>query len=161
MLFRPPVEKLKLIQDYFYNKKQTLCLAESCTGGLVSYWLTHLPGSSVYFKGGLVSYDTNVKINLLGLDAGFTKREGVVNKRSVECMAQGVKKLFNTDWAVSVSGIAGPSAGDLSESVGKVAFSVTGSVFKSCVKQMETGDRENIRHQSAIFALDFLISELK
>ena len=161
-MLTPPVEKLKIIKKYFCEKNQTLGLAESCTGGLVSYWLTHLPGSSKYFKGSLVSYQSEVKIEHLKLDPEFVKQEGLANEKAVELMAQGVKNLLKTDWAVSVSGIAGPDSGDLGEPVGQIAFSVHSPfAIKSCVKNIEAQNRENIRHQAAIFALDFLISELK
>ena len=158
----PPLELLKALQEIFLKRGENLSVAESCTGGLVSYWLSHLPGASNYFKGSVISYDTEVKSNLLGLDPEFIKKEGVVNEKSSKFMAQGVRDLLKTNWSLSVTGIAGPAIGVLGEPVGQVAFAVS-SLFatKSCLKHLEGKNREEIQHQAALFSLDFLLSELK
>ena len=157
-----PVHRLKTIHERFISSGESLCVAESCTGGLLSFWLTHLPDSSKYFKGGLVAYQTEVKIERLGLDAEKIKKEGLAAEYCALSMAQGVKNIFKADWAVSITGIAGPSQGDSGESVGTVAFSLCSQAgHKSSIKRMEGPKRKDIRHQAAFFALDFLISEFK
>lgn len=157
-----PLDSLQKIHNYFIYSGENLCLAESCTGGLLSFWLTHLPDSSKYFKGALVSYREEVKIAKLGLCKEKIKTEGLVTEDSALSMAQGVRKFLKTDWAISVTGVAGPSKGALNEPVGKIAFSLSSRIVnKSLIKYFEGSGREDIRHQAALFALDFLISELK
>ena len=120
-----PVQSLTKIHKHFIKAGESLCVVESCTGGLLSFWLTHLPDSSKYFKGGLVSYQTEVKTEHLGLQAEKIKKEGLVTENCALSMAQGVKNLLKADWALSITGIAGPSKGDLGEPVGKVAFALS------------------------------------
>ena len=157
-----PIDSLKTIHKHFISAGESLCVAESCTGGLLSFCLTHLPGSSKYFKGGLVSYRTEVKLDCLGLCEEKIKKEGLVTEDCALSMAQGVKKLLKADWAISITGIAGPSKGVLGEPVGKVAFSLSSpSANQSLIKQFKNPDRKDIRHQATFFALDFLISGFK
>lgn len=159
---KAPVHSLKIIHNYFINSGENLCVAESCTGGLLSFWLSHLPGASKYFKGALVSYKTELKIAHLGLNEEKIKKEGVVTESCALSMAQGVKNLLKSDWALSVTGIAGPSLGDLQEPVGKVAFGLSSPrANKSSIQYFEGPKRKDIRHQAVFFALDFLISEFK
>ncbi len=157
-----PVELLKTLQESLIKKKKNLSVAESCTGGLISYWLSHLPGASSCFKGSVICYDAEVKRDLLGLDSEFIKKEGVINEKTARVMARGIRKLLKTDWGLSVTGVAGPSVGTFNEPVGQMAFSVSSSfATKSCLKHLQGKNREEIRHQSALFALDFLISKVK
>lgn len=157
-----PVHPLEKIHKYFIEAGESLCVAESCTGGLLSFWLTHLPDSSKYFKGGLVSYQKEVKIDHLGLQSEKIKKEGLVTEDCALFMAQGVKNLLKADWAVSITGIAGPSKGGLGEPVGKVAFALSSKkISKSLIKHFKGPKRKDIRHQAALFALDFLISGFK
>jgi PncC family amidohydrolase len=88
----------------------TIAVAESCTGGLVAAALTDLPGSSEYFLGGLVTYANGAKIDLLGVDAKMIREHGAVSRQVARQMALGVRKMFGSDVAVSVTGIAGPTA---------------------------------------------------
>jgi len=157
-----PIPLLQKIHNYFIHSKESLCTVESCTAGLLSFWLTHLPKASSYFKGGLISYQTELKIKLLGLSPEQIKQEGVVTKNCARSMAQGVKNLINADWALAITGVAGPDLGDLKEPVGKIAFAlISKKGQKSQIQNFKGPKRQDIRHQSALFALDFLISELK
>ena len=157
-----PIQSLTKIHKHFIEAGESLCVAESCTGGLLSFWLTHLPDSSKYFKGGLVAYQTKVKIDHLGLQAEKIKKEGLVTEECALSIAQSVKSLLKTDWALSITGIAGPSEGALGEPVGKVAFALNSKqISKSAIKHFKGPKRKDIRHQAAFFALDFLISGFK
>lgn len=157
-----PFSLLKEIQSYFLASGETLCVAESCTGGLLSFFLTANPGASQYFKGGLVSYQTEVKIKQLGLSPQKIKIQGLVTEDCAVSMAQGVRKKFSTDWSLSITGIAGPSKGQLAENVGKIAFSVCSkNSQKTSLKQFNDIHRQGLQYKSAIFALDFLLSEFK
>lgn len=157
-----PIKALKILQDTLIQKGQTLAVAESCTGGLLSSWITEQAGASRYFKGAVVSYDTQVKIDVLNLDSQWAQKKGVVNEKTAETMARSVKNLLKSDWGVSITGIAGPSVGFLGEPVGQVAFSVCSPfATHNMLKKIEGKNRQEVRHQSALFALDFLLSELK
>lgn len=98
----------------------TIALAESCTGGKIAQLITSVPGASGYFKGGLVTYSTESKIKLLGVDAATIKSRSVVSGEVAVEMAQRVKELFGTDFAIATTGNAGPSKGDADAEVGTV-----------------------------------------
>ncbi len=102
----------------------TLATAESCTGGNIAHLITQVPGSSEYFKGTVVSYANEVKTGVLGVRVGDLEREGAVSQPVVEQMAQGVRRLLRTDWAVSTSGIMGPGGGTPDKPVGTVWMAV-------------------------------------
>ncbi|MDE0092010.1 MAG: CinA family protein [Oligoflexia bacterium] len=161
-MLRSPTHFLKAIHKYFYDSDESLCVAESCTGGLLSFWLTETPGASQYFKGGVIAYQTAIKVEQLGLSAQTLQREGFVTEHCVSSMALSVKKKFKADWALSTSGITGPSKGERGENVGKIAFSVCSpKAHKSLVKQFNDIDRQALRYKASLFALDFLVSEFK
>ena len=144
------------------DTKEQLCAVESCTGGLLSFWLTSLPGASAYFKAGIVTYQTELKKKELGLSDQIMKTQGLVTASIAEEMAQSVKLKWSSDWAISTTGVAGPSQGELGENVGKTAFSVCSPTSKkSIVKQLYDTRRQNFRYKASLFALDFLISEFK
>lgn len=98
----------------------SLSLAESCTGGHIAHRITAVPGSSAYFKGGVVAYDNEVKIKLLNVLEVDLQLEGAVSRPVVEQMARGVRELLNTDYALATSGIAGPDGGTDEKPVGTV-----------------------------------------
>lgn len=102
------------------QKGQSIVTAESCTGGFVAHRITSIPGSSGYFKGSIIAYDNQVKQNLLGVEARILDDYGAVSSQTVKQMALGAKKLLNADYAVSVSGIAGPDGGTADKPVGTV-----------------------------------------
>ena len=102
----------------------TLSTAESCTGGNIAHLVTQVPGSSDYFKGTVVSYANEVKTGVLGVRADDLEREGAVSRTVVEQMAQGVRQLLRTDWAVATSGIMGPGGGSPDKPVGTVWMAV-------------------------------------
>lgn len=110
----------KVIGDMLMAKGQTVSFAESCTGGLISHLVTSVPGSSRYFKGSVISYSNEVKINELGVDEQVLNTKGAVSEEVVLQMAKGVRERLNTDVGVSVSGIAGPDGGTEEKPVGTV-----------------------------------------
>ena len=99
---------------------KTVSTAESCTGGYVSHLITSIPGSSLYYKGSIVSYANEVKQNLLYVDAGVLEQHGAVSRQVVEAMAAGARKQLKTDYSLAVSGIAGPDGGTPEKPVGTV-----------------------------------------
>jgi PncC family amidohydrolase len=101
---------LSPLQQILHRRKLTIAVAESCTGGLVAAALTDLPGSSEYFLGGLVTYANQAKIDLLGVDPEMIRKHGAVSRQVARQMAAGARRIFGSDVAVSVTGIAGPTA---------------------------------------------------
>ena len=159
---RTPFFLLNQIQNYFIKSKESLCVVESCTGGLLSFWLTSLPGASQYFKGALVSYQTDLKIQELALSPQKIEIQGLVTKDCALSMAQSIKRKFQSDWSLSTTGIAGPSKGKRAENIGKTALSICSPYSqKAFVKQFNDINRQNLRYKVSLFALDFLISEFK
>ena len=112
------------IQMQFLEKKQTLSIAESCTGGEIAARLTKIPGASKYFKGGLVAYHTQSKSDLLGIPKEVIKEHSVVSQAVAEAMAVQVRKKFTSSVGVATTGNAGPSKGDSDAEVGTVWISI-------------------------------------
>ncbi len=102
------------------SNKQTLSLAESCTGGYISHFITSVPGSSVYFKGSVIAYSNDVKESILKLKPETLRDYGAVSEETVKEMAEGIRQKFNTDYAVATSGVAGPGGGTADKPVGTI-----------------------------------------
>ncbi|WP_439184472.1 competence/damage-inducible protein A [Carboxylicivirga taeanensis] len=107
-------------------RQHSVATAESCTGGNIGKLLTSIPGSSAYFKGGVIAYDNQVKFNLLGVDPQTLEKDGAVSQAVVEQMALGVRKVMHTKYAIATSGIAGPDGGTEDKPVGTVWVAVAG-----------------------------------
>jgi nicotinamide-nucleotide amidase len=145
------------------TKGQTLSVAESCTGGGLGQFLTTVPGSSAYFLGGVISYDNQVKINLLGVNAEDLDREGAVSEIVAQQMAIGVRSRLQTDWGLSITGIAGPDGGTETKPVGLVYIGLAkpnGQVESSMHRFGDGRDRDFIRLLSVSSALDLLRRKL-
>lgn len=135
-----------------------LATAESCTGGMLAKWLTTLPGSSVWFECGFVTYSNASKFRLLQVPPEILERHGAVSSQVAEQMAAGVLCHCAVDLAVSITGIAGPSGGSASKPVGTVYISIAERDQPICtVHQIFKGDRAEIRRQSAVLALALLM----
>lgn len=107
----------------------TVSTAESCTGGNIAHFFTLNPGSSEYFKGGVVTYSNDLKTKLLGVDPKTIAAKGAVSQDVVEAMAIGARQLMSTDFAIATSGIAGPDGGTPEKPVGTVWIAVAGTDF--------------------------------
>lgn len=105
----------------------TISAAESCTGGLVLSRLTDIPGSSAYVMGGVVAYGNAVKRDLLGVSDFVLERFGAVSPQTAEAMARGALDLFETDLALSITGIAGPDGGTPEKPVGLTYIAIAGA----------------------------------
>ena len=103
---------------------KTIATAESCTGGKLAEKITSVPGASAYFMGSVVSYATQSKIDVLGIDKTIIDKYSVVSLQVVEAMAQKVQQLFNTDYAIATTGNAGPTKGDANAEVGTVCIAI-------------------------------------
>lgn len=103
---------------------KTISVAESCTGGMIAERITANSGASKYFKGGIVSYATEAKINVLGISKAIIKKHSVVSTQVAKAMVKAVQKLFDTDFAIAVTGNAGPTKGDSDADVGTVCIAI-------------------------------------
>ncbi len=144
----------------FIEKKMTLATAESCTGGKIAQELTSIPGASNYFKGGIVSYATETKVEVLQIPKEIIERHSVVSAEVAYLMAQNVKKLLNTDFSVATTGNAGPTKGDSDADIGTVyiAIATPNDVY---VQKFNMGNhRERIVEKSVNKALEMLQKEI-
>lgn len=138
------------------NKKMTLSVAESCTGGLVGDMITNVSGSSDYFFGGIIAYDNRIKIEVLGVDQEILDTFGAVSAETAKKMAVRVKDICKTDIGVSVTGIAGPSGGSVEKPVGLVYVGLAADGIISAKKFLWTGSRIENKQQSAQAALEMV-----
>ncbi|NJN77138.1 MAG: competence/damage-inducible protein A [Saprospiraceae bacterium] len=167
------VEELKtLIPQYIYgfgtttfeaalgellkSKGVTVSTAESCTGGLVAHRLTTVSGSSAYFHGSVVAYDNAIKRNVLGVKSETLDKFGAVSEETVTEMVQGVLKVMKTDYAIAVSGIAGPTGGKPDKPVGTIWVAVGNKDEVRTHKLQLSKDRMKNVEYTVVFALNFL-----
>lgn len=143
------------------EKGTTIATAESCTGGYIAHLITSVPGSSEYFKGSVVSYANEIKIKVLGVDAADIEREGAVSEAVVLQMAEGVKKLLGTDYAVSTSGVAGPDGGTPEKPVGTVWIGVATPDKTFARKFVFSFTRERNIAKASAKALELVLNEVK
>lgn len=136
------------------KKRLTLAAAESCTGGLLGYRVTSVPGSSAYFLGGIVSYANSVKSRTLGVPPAVLKRYGAVSAECAAAMAQGARRSLGAGIGVAVTGVAGPGGGTKEKPVGLVFVAVSGPGRAVAVKKLEiNGPRESVRSRAVTAAL--------
>lgn len=153
-----PIEKI--VGNLLKVKKMTLATAESCTGGKIAQLITSIPGASNYFKGGLVTYATETKINLLGINPGLIEKYSVVSKEIVQEMALSVQQILKTDFAIATTGNAGPLKGDSDVEVGTVFISVI-TPNEVIVEEFNFGQpREKVIDRSVNKALEILYKEI-
>ena len=150
----------QVVGNLLSEKGKSLATAESCTGGYIAHLITSISGSSDYFKGSIVSYANDVKINQLTVSPSDIEIHGAVSKEVVEQMAIGGRKLLNTSYCLATSGIAGPKGGTKEKPVGYVWIAL--ATFEGVSsKQFQFGEHRgrNI-HRSALAALNMLRKEL-
>jgi nicotinamide-nucleotide amidase len=148
-------------------KGETLAVAESLTGGLVAAEITSVPGASNVFRGSVTAYATELKHELLGVDAALLAANGAVDPQVAAQMAAGVRKALGTDWGIATTGVAGPEPQD-GQAVGTVFVAVdgppgadSGSAGGGKVEGLRlNGDREEIRRESVRSVLALLLEEL-
>jgi nicotinamide-nucleotide amidase len=135
---------------------KTLSVAESCTGGLIAMRLTEVAGSSAYFVEGAVTYANEAKIRTLGVSGETLREFGAVSPQTAEEMASGMRERAGTDYALSVTGIAGPGGGSDEKPVGTVFIGYADASGARSLKLVLPGDRYLIRWRSSQAALDYL-----
>jgi nicotinamide-nucleotide amidase len=132
----------------------SVATAESCTGGLIGHSLTEVPGSSAYFRGGVIAYDNEVKISALEVDRRLLRDHGAVSAEVASAMAEGARRTFAADLALSTSGIAGPDGGTEHKPVGLVYMAVAHPGGTECERHVFKGfDRTRVKRAAAWWAM--------
>ncbi|NLH36934.1 MAG: competence/damage-inducible protein A [Thermotogaceae bacterium] len=148
------------MQDVVYKLLKdnglTVSFAESCTGGLISSTFVDIPGVSDVYKGGVITYSNESKMKILGVAQETLEKHGAVSEECVREMADGCKRLFNSSFAVAVSGIAGPSGGSEEKPVGTVCIALATPTKIISSTHLLRGDRNSIRRRSMLFSFDTL-----
>jgi nicotinamide-nucleotide amidase len=139
---------------------RTLAVAESCTGGLIGHRVTKISGSSDYFLGGVVTYSNQAKMDLLRVAAESLEKQGAVSAETAAAMARGVKQLFQADFGLAVTGIAGPTGGTPEKPVGLVFMGLASPNGVETRRHQFPGDRDMVKTLTAETALDWLRREL-
>ncbi len=137
-----------------------IATAESCTGGLVAGAITSIAGSSGWFERGFVTYSDLAKEQQLGVASSTIERFGAVSEETAKAMAQGAVRGSAAQWAVAVTGIAGPDGGSPDKPVGTVWFAWAGPDHLQALKRQFDGDRAAVRQASVQVALEGLINRL-
>lgn len=139
----------------------TIATAESCTGGGVAAALTSLAGSSDYVMGGIVSYSNAAKANLLGVSQEILDTRGAVSEECARAMAEGARRAFGTDFAVSTTGISGPGGGTARKPVGLVYVAVADQEGATAVEHHFAGDRIAVTSAATQAALAMLLKRIE
>lgn len=142
------------------EKHQTLSLAESCTGGAIAEKITSHPGASVYFRGSIIPYATQLKSEILGVDPKLIEEYNVVSIPVAEAMATHAQKLFTTHYAVATTGIAGPTKGDGEDEVGTVCIAVATPSGIISEKFSFGNNREKVIGKATSKAFEMLLKEI-
>lgn len=149
-------EVVHQVHERFRARGLTLSVAESCTGGLICHAVTMLPGASLFFKAGIVSYSVGAKKTLLGVREGTIEQFGVVSDETVCEMAERMRALARTDYSVASTGNLGPEALEGKErGLVFIAVAKEGAVFSQPLRL--TGDRESNKEEACLMALGLLV----
>ncbi len=143
------------------ERDATVCAAESCTGGLILSTLTDCAGSSAYVEGGVVSYSNEAKMRILGVREETLIANGAVSKAVAVEMAQGALALYGADYALSVTGVAGPGGGSAEKPVGLTYIGLAGpDGLLQVARQVWDGDRIGNKTASVEAGLEMLLAAL-
>jgi nicotinamide-nucleotide amidase len=146
----------EVVGNLLKQRKETVAVAESCTGGMIGMRLTDVAGSSAYFLEGVITYSNEAKKRALGVPAETLDSFGAVSSQTAEAMARGVRERAATDYGIAVTGIAGPDGGSEEKPVGTVFIGYADSKVTKSLRLTLPGDRYLIRWRSSQAALDYL-----
>ncbi len=149
-----------VIGKMLMGEKLTLSVAESCTGGLLSQRITNIPGSSKYFKGGMVCYTNEAKEKLLGIPMKEIEEFGAISEEMAKSMAEHVRRKMDSDYSISVTGIAGPEGGTVDKPIGLVFIAIDDKENVQVEKLTLSGDRFLIRNLAVQRSFDLLRRKL-
>lgn len=144
------------VNKLFIKQKKTAAVAESCTGGLLSNLITNIPGSSRYFILGVITYSNASKTSVLKIPRQVILKQGAVSAGVATLMAKSVRRLAKADFAIGITGIAGPSGGSKNKPVGTVFIAVESVHKKICKRFYFKGRRLTIKRKAAFAAMELL-----
>jgi PncC family amidohydrolase len=149
------------VGELLRSQTLTLSTAESCTGGLLGHRLTNVPGSSDYFSGGVIAYSYAAKERILNVSHDTLYDHGAVSEPTALEMARGARRLFHSDVALSITGIAGPGGGMPDKPVGLTYVALSARDMEICRQFVWDDDREGNKSHSAQAALEMLLEYLQ
>ena len=153
------VDDMIKLQNLLLKNQKTITCAESCTGGLVSFLITNISGSSNIFNGSIISYSNEIKNQELNVKKETLENHGAVSKETVKEMLSGSLAKFKADYTISISGIAGPTGGSIEKPVGTVVIGIMGSEGE---QEIETycfkGSRIEVQNQAAKTSLKKILN---
>jgi len=153
-VFTTTREPLELVVGTLLGAQgRTVAVAESCTSGLLGWRLTRMPGSSSYFRGGVLCYSNESKVEICGVPREILESHGAVSAAAAEALAAGVRARFSSSIGVSVTGIAGPTGGSEEKPVGLVFVGLSDERQTMHVRRIIPGDRDLVRERAAFMAL--------
>ncbi len=151
-----PPSRCPEIVDWLIRHEQTLSTAESCTGGLIAHSVTDVAGSSKCFLGGIVAYSNEAKMKFLGVAEATLIAHGAVSEPVAAELAAGARSVFESNWALGVTGIAGPGGGTKEKPVGLVYIGIAGDGVLEVARHEFKGSRQTIKQATATAALRML-----
>ena len=152
---------LNNLQQLCIEKGVSIAVAESCTAGLIASKLTTLPGSSSYFNGGVVAYQNEIKIKILGVSQSIIDEKTEVSVEVVNQMAKSVLEKFDANFAIATTGYAGPAGGTNKNPIGTVFIAIASVVDVVVNRFVFLGDRQSVVNQASESALSLLYNEIK
>jgi PncC family amidohydrolase len=163
-IFKKFIIKAMLVEqkvaEHLLRQGKKLAIAESCTGGLLSQRLTSIAGSSAYFQAGIVAYSNLAKSKILNIPSRIMQTHGTVSSVVAEKMATAVRELFQSDFGISITGIAGPTGGTKTKPLGLTYIAISTKKEILCIESVFPGDRNSIRKQASTQALKLLLEFL-
>ena len=152
---------LESLHDLCVSKGVSVAVAESCTSGLIASKLTLKSGSSAFLKGGIIAYQNDIKIKILGVDERAIVQYTDVSTEVVKQMAEGVRKSFLADYSIATSGYAGPSGGTSNNPIGTVFIAISSARGINIERFIFLGDRQSIVNQASEKAVSLLYDAIK
>tara|TARA_X000000368_G_scaffold391039_1_gene354733 strand:+ start:4038 stop:4508 length:471 start_codon:yes stop_codon:yes gene_type:complete len=152
---------LQQLHDLCVGKEVSIATAESCTAGLLAARITSMAGASSFFKGGIIAYQNDIKINVLDVSQSVIEEKTAVCSEVSEQMAVGVRDKLSADFSIATTGYAGPTGGTELNPLGTIFIAVSSKEKTISRRFVFTGDRESVVNQVIIHGIDFLVEELK
>ena len=152
---------LNNLKQLCIEKGVSIAVAESCTAGLIASKLTALPGSSSFFKGGIVAYQNEIKTKILEVSQSIIDEKTEVSAEVVKQMAQSILEKFDTNFAIATTGYAGPAGGTNKNPIGTVFIAISSVVGVVVSRFVFLGDRQSVVNQASESALSLLYNEIK
>jgi len=159
--YNTPMRTEEKIINWLKRSRKTLSLAESCTGGLLADRLTDISGCSNVFKAGFVTYSNDAKAKFLKVPKKLLTQHGAVSQPVAMAMAKGARLILKTDFAIAITGIAGPAGGSKEKPVGLTFIAVSTPKESVCIECQFKGERKNIKSQAANQALQLFLEFLE